>query len=287
MLIAMHELICYAKSIRALLWLTFFVALFMALSGISEEAKRDTSKIQPVTKRIASHSSELMTGSLALVIILDKLLATRDKRIKRALEECCDRMRDDVFGDGRRKNDATQYHDRVTIFKACKWSISPFLPPTRGLWLVPIARSHAEPTSSSSFFWCPVDRVDFSQLRKKKRFSFFGLGIGEPRTLGVAGSALKMGFHRSEELPDLLGAEWNTQSCQDYADKTHTYADLVSRRRYVARSYFAKRIGPNERNPIGVAVFDSYAEKFLRDVMTIATKYEKILSSLLEKPFVP
>jgi hypothetical protein len=281
----MNEIVCYAKTARALLWLIFFAALYLTLTGWSERAKKDSFEGPKIVKRGFSHSSEIMTGSLALVIVLDKFIAARDKRVKRALEECCDRMRDEMFGDGRRRGDDRQYHDRSTIFKVAKWSLRPLLPPTRGVWLIPIARSHAEPTSSSSFFWCPVDRLDFSQLGRKRRFSFLCFGFGEQRALGVAGSAFKKGSYKVEGLPDLLDVGWSDQSCQEYADKTFTYGRFVSSRRYVARSYFAKRIGLSERAPLGVVVFDCREEVFSRDAISIAAKYEKIIASLLGRPF--
>jgi hypothetical protein len=281
----MNEIVCYAKIARALLWLTFFTALYLTLTGWSEKAKNDLFEAPKIVKRGFSRSSEIMTGSLAFIIILDRFIATRDKRVKRALEECCDRMRDEMFCDNRRRSDDRQYHDRSTIFKVAKWSMRPLLPPTRGMWLIPVARSHAEPTSSSSFFWCPVDRLDFSQLGRKRRFSFLCLGFGEQRALGVAGSAFKKGSYKVEGLPDLLDTRWSGQSCQEYADQTFTNVHFVSRKRYVARSYFARRIGLNERAPLGVVVFDCREEVFLRDAISIVAKYEKIIASLLGKPF--
>lgn len=286
----MHELVSYAKALRFLLWLTFGGSLVCLLTGISEKAKKDASQFPPTMARLAASSSELMTASLALIYVVDKVLATRDKRIKRALEECCDRLRDDIFGDNRCLNDETRYHNRATIFKVVRWNWKPFLPPTRGLWLVPVARSHAEATSSSSVFWCPVDRPDFTQIstsngHKKRRFSFGNIGFGENRCLGIAGCAIKTEVMIQQGLPDLLSVEWREGHRLEYAKKTCADPALVLRRKYVARSYCASRIGKDERKPIGVIVLDSYEEQIPKNAVRVANRYKPILSALLDEPF--
>lgn len=287
----MHKLVPHAKTLRSLLWLAFGGSLACLLTGVSEKARKDASQFSPaIAARFAASSSEVMTGSLALIYVIDKFLATRDKRIKRALEECCDRLRDEVFMDNRRLNDGTRYYNRATIFKALRWSWWPLLPPTRGLWLVPVARSHAEATSSSSVFWCPVDRPDFTQIstsngQKKRRFSLGNISFGENRCLGIAGCAIKTEVTTQEGLPDLLSANWSENHCLEYAKKTYTDAALISRRKYVARSYHASRIGNDERKPIGVVVLDSHEEKIDKDAARIVNKYKPILATLLEEPF--
>ena len=221
------------------------------------------------------NDARILTFLFALITLLNRYVSSCDKRIVNAINSTVDQIRDAVFKDKRKAIDSKHRINRATVFKVVKWRLFPFLWPTRGFWLVPIARSY-DVADQDRVFWAPKGRTDYKWINKKRLYAL--------RILGVAGTALCQHETSVHELPDLYSSEWkNEAEIEDYAKRTWVTNEMVRERQYMATEYYALSIGP-KGSPIAVVVLDAYNHS-LNDVLARQDimRYTNILSALLNR----